>query len=155
MKQISRSPNETRKIGVDFAKGLAASLKDRPVLVGLFGDLGAGKTTFVQGMARGCGIDPDYYVNSPTFTLINEYRGRDVTVIHVDLYRMEKASAESAAGGEEGTTLALEEYLRPGNLIVIEWPSRWPDLVNDLDFQIRFETVSDTVRTIETLPCTT
>lgn len=139
MKQISRSPNETRKIGAVFAKGLAASLKDRSVLVGLFGDLGAGKTTFVQGMARGCGIDPDYYVNSPTFTLINEYRGRDVTVIHVDLYRMEKPL--------EGQALALEEYLRPGNLIVVEWPEKWPDF--DLDFRIRFETVSDKVRTIE------
>ncbi len=141
MKRTSTSLEQTRKIGSEFAKGLVRSLKDRPILVGLFGDLGTGKTTFVQGMARGCGIDPDYYVNSPTFALINEYHGDKVVIVHADLYRIEKPI--------EGRALALEDYLRPGHLIVVEWPERWPDLANDLDFQIRFEAVSDKVRNIE------
>src|SRR5262249_49524254 len=135
MKFISKSPAETKKIAADFAKKIVSSQRwPVPVIAGLFGELGAGKTTFVQGLARGCGIDPDYYVNSPTFTMVNEYQGKAIVLIHVDLYRVERPI--------EGRTLALEEYLLPGHLVVVEWPEKWPELAKHLDFQVRFEMVS-------------
>jgi tRNA threonylcarbamoyladenosine biosynthesis protein TsaE len=132
----SRNAEETKKIGADFARKLSS-----PVLIGLSGDLGAGKTTFVQGMARGLGIDPRHYVNSPTFTMVNEYEGEKGKLIHVDLYRIEKPV--------EGETLALEEYLASGGLVVVEWIEKMPSLGLLADFQIRLTTVSEKEREIE------
>jgi tRNA threonylcarbamoyladenosine biosynthesis protein TsaE len=71
-------------------------------------------------MAKGLGIDPDYYVNSPTFTLVNEYRGRGIPLVHVDLYRIEKPI--------EGETLGLDEYLASGAVVAVEWVERMPEL---------------------------
>ncbi len=141
MKFLSKSPAETKKIAADFAKKLLEVIRAEPVKVGLSGDLGAGKTTFVQGMARGCGIDPEAYVNSPTFTMINEYEGKGFSIVHVDLYRIDKPV--------EGRTLALEEYFRPGRLIVVEWPENWPELMKELDFEVRLSAISDKTREIE------
>jgi tRNA threonylcarbamoyladenosine biosynthesis protein TsaE len=127
MKTTSTSPHQTIKIAADFAKNLEPGR-----IVGLIGDLGAGKTTFVQGMARGLGIDPEYYVNSPTFTMINEYCGRRVRasgaasaarslrLIHIDLYRIDKPI--------EGETLGLDEYLASGAVVAVEWIERMPEL---------------------------
>lgn len=151
MKFISKSVAETQKIAAEMMQKLTKKNppSDPPFkkgglggfLIGLTGDLGAGKTTFVQGLAKGAGIDPDYYVNSPTFTLINEYEGKGLRIIHVDLYRIERAI--------EGSTLALEEYFQPGNIIVVEWPERIPDLESQLDFLIRLRAISDKEREIE------
>lgn len=127
---LSKSPEETRKIGSRFVKGLTR----RPCLVGLTGDLGSGKTVFVQGMAKGLGIDPRNYVTSPTFTMINEYKN----LIHADLYRIEKPS--------EGATLAIEEYLQGENIIVVEWIERMPAL--KMDYQVGLETLSGRERRI-------
>jgi tRNA threonylcarbamoyladenosine biosynthesis protein TsaE len=107
----------------------------------LVGDLGAGKTTFVQGLARGLGIDPEYYVNSPTFTLINEYRGKGPDLIHVDLYRIEKPL--------EGETLGLDEYLGSGAIVAVEWIEKWPELMSFLSFKVHLEVISDHQRSIE------
>lgn len=115
MKKISKTPDQTRKIAEDFAKNLKPGC-----IVGLVGDLGAGKTTFVQGLAKGLGIDADYYVNSPTFTLVNEYRGTGPALIHVDLYRIEKPL--------EGETLGLDEYIASGAILAVEWIERMPEL---------------------------
>lgn len=81
----------------------------------LFGDLGAGKTAFVRGLACALGIDPAE-VSSPTFTLVQEYRGR-LTLYHVDLYRLSAAEA-----GE----LGLEEMIGPSSQLAIEWAERLP-----------------------------
>ena len=148
MEFLSKSPDKTRKIGTRFVKGLSA----KTCLIGLTGDLGSGKTTFVQGMAQGLGIDPRHYVTSPTFTIINEY-GRAVQepplLVHVDLYRIEKPS--------EGETLAIDEYLERSNIVVVEWIERLPDLEKKMDFQVRFEMISGKERKIkiEELSCTT
>ena len=133
MEYQSRSVKETQKIAEKFAREIDCT----PMWIGLTGDLGAGKTTFVQGMARGLGIDPKHYVNSPTFTLVNEYGDR---LVHVDLYRIEKPS--------EIETLALEEYVQPGRVIVIEWPEKAPSLKGQLDLTVRFEWVSEKERRI-------
>ncbi len=129
MEYLSKSAAQTQKIGSNFAKKLTA-----PVVIGLFGDLGSGKTTFVQGMAKGLGINPNYYVNSPTFTMVNEYKN----LIHVDLYRIEKPT--------EVETLALEEYAIPGNIVVIEWAEK---MSRRFDFEVHFEQISDKERRIE------
>jgi tRNA threonylcarbamoyladenosine biosynthesis protein TsaE len=94
------------------AAALAGSLAPGAVVL-LYGDLGAGKTAFVRGMAAGLGIDPGE-VSSPTFTLVQEYRGR-VTLYHVDLYRLETAEADD---------LGLEELTASGGIVAIEWAEK-------------------------------
>lgn len=91
----------------DLAQGLGAG----DVLL-LSGNLGAGKTAFVRGLAQGLGFDPDD-VSSPTFTLVHEYRGGRLTLYHADLYRLERAATDD---------LGLEE-LHLG-VLAIEWPDR-------------------------------
>jgi tRNA threonylcarbamoyladenosine biosynthesis protein TsaE len=94
------------------AARFAAVLKPGTVVL-LSGDLGAGKTAFVRGMAAGLGLDPDE-VNSPTFTLIQEYRGPR-TLSHVDLYRVESAEIDE---------LGLEELSESGAIVAIEWAEK-------------------------------
>ena len=109
-RHTSASEAETARLGRD----LAVRLPPDPVIL-LFGDLGAGKTVFVRGLAEGLGIDPEA-VSSPTFTLIQEYRGR-VTLYHVDLYRLEPKEVDD---------LGLEELGERGAVVVIEWANRLP-----------------------------
>lgn len=91
-------------------------------IIALYGDLGAGKTAFVQGLARAMGIQRP--VTSPTFTLIQEYRAPDGRLlIHLDLYRLAGVSAVEELG--------FEEYLRQGALVAVEWPERAPGLLQD------------------------
>jgi tRNA threonylcarbamoyladenosine biosynthesis protein TsaE len=95
--------------GRQLAKGLAPG-----TTVLLEGDLGTGKTAFVRGMADGLGIDPAE-VSSPTFTIVQEYKGPGRTLQHVDLYRLSPA---------EVADLALEDLLDDGTVMAIEWPER-------------------------------
>ncbi len=92
---------------------LAAALRAGDVVL-LYGQLGAGKTAFVRGLARGFGAPPEE-VSSPTFTLVQEYRGR-VTLYHVDLYRLEPAEVDD---------LGLDELVVGGGVVAIEWAERW------------------------------
>ncbi len=82
----------------------------------LHGDLGAGKTVFVRGVAAGLGIDPEA-VSSPTFTIVQEYRGGRLTLQHIDLYRLSPA---------EVTDLALEDLVDAESVLAIEWADRLP-----------------------------
>ncbi|MDO8461859.1 MAG: tRNA (adenosine(37)-N6)-threonylcarbamoyltransferase complex ATPase subunit type 1 TsaE [Deltaproteobacteria bacterium] len=132
---ISHSPEETRKI----ARELAPKLKPGTIL-GLKGDLGSGKTTFVQGLAEGLGISKKYYVNSPTFTLLNEYEG-EVPLYHFDLYRLESPN--------ELKNLGWEEYWEGKGISVIEWPERLPAEEQKRISLITFTTVSETTRSLE------
>jgi tRNA threonylcarbamoyladenosine biosynthesis protein TsaE len=103
------SEEETSAAG----EALARSLSPGDVVL-LYGELGAGKTAFVRGLARGLGTDPAE-VSSPTFTLIQEYRGR-VPLFHVDLYRLHE---------QEVDDLGLEELVLGGGIVAIEWAERW------------------------------
>lgn len=106
---ISHSPAETESFGEKF--GRAAR---RGLVIALSGDLGAGKTQFVRGVARGLGIAGR--VHSPTFTLVNEYGGGRLKLFHLDLYRLETPEHILSAG--------IEEYLKPEGVSVIEWAER-------------------------------
>jgi tRNA threonylcarbamoyladenosine biosynthesis protein TsaE len=105
---ITRSEGETAAAGRDLGRKLTAG-----TVVLLEGPLGAGKTAFARGIADGLGCDPED-VSSPTFTIVQEYRGR-LRLQHVDLYRLKP---------EEVDDLALEDLLE-GSVIAVEWPDRW------------------------------
>jgi tRNA threonylcarbamoyladenosine biosynthesis protein TsaE len=105
----SGSEDETRAIATAFA----AALKPGAVLL-LSGDLGTGKTAFVRGLAEGLGVDPDE-VTSPTFTLVHEYRGGSLPLIHVDLYRLERADLDE---------IGLDQDLASQGVTAVEWAER-------------------------------
>ncbi len=107
---ISHSPAETEALGERW--GRAAQ---RGWVLALTGDLGAGKTQLVKGLARGLGSGAR--VHSPTFTLVNEYLDGRLPLYHLDLYRLETPKQITGAG--------LEEFLRPDGVTVIEWAERW------------------------------
>jgi tRNA threonylcarbamoyladenosine biosynthesis protein TsaE len=105
----SRSEEETRRI----AAALAETLQAGAVLL-LSGDLGAGKTAFVRGLAEGLGIDADE-VTSPTFTLVHEYRSGRLPLIHVDLYRLDRADLDE---------IGLDQDLAAIGIVAVEWAER-------------------------------
>ncbi len=128
---VTTSEDETAKAGAR----LGATLRGGEVLL-LYGDLGAGKTAFVRGLARGIGAAPDD-VSSPTFTLIQEYRGR-MTLHHVDLYRLRP---------EEIDDLGLDELTTPDSVVAIEWADRWPNRPTDA-LAVRLEEAGGDARRI-------
>ena len=120
----------------EVARQLADKLGPGDVLL-LSGDLGAGKTTFVRGLAVGLGI-PAAEISSPTFTLVHEYRGPGLALYHADLYRLSRASLEE---------LGLEEPAVREAILVIEWPERLI-YVNPGAYSIHLKIVSEDERKI-------
>ncbi|MBL4634889.1 MAG: tRNA (adenosine(37)-N6)-threonylcarbamoyltransferase complex ATPase subunit type 1 TsaE [Kofleriaceae bacterium] len=110
--------------GETFAAGarLATFLKEGDV-IGLVGNLGAGKTLFVQGLAQGLSVPDSVAVTSPTFSLVNEYRGGRLSLVHIDLYRIEEAA--------ELEHLGLEELIDLAGVSAVEWCERFPVLPED------------------------
>src|SRR5471032_1285223 len=108
---ISHSPAETESLGEQFGRAAQHGF-----VFALSGDLGAGKTQFVKGLARGLGISAR--VHSPTFTLVNEYGGGRLKLFHLDLYRLEAR--------EQILSVGIEEFLSPDGVAVIEWAERLP-----------------------------
>jgi tRNA threonylcarbamoyladenosine biosynthesis protein TsaE len=106
---ISHSPAETESLGEKFGREAQNGF-----VITLSGDLGAGKTQLVKGIARGLGISAR--VHSPTFTLVNEYGGGRLKLFHLDLYRLETREQILSAG--------IEEFLQPDGVAVIEWAER-------------------------------
>ena len=124
---------------VAFGRKLALDLAP-PLVVLLSGDLGAGKTTLVKGIAEGFQAAAAEDVTSPTFTLIHEYRGPRVTLYHIDLYRIDTE--------RELETLALDDLLAPNSILLIEWGDKFPRLRRDWKAQITLQQVDERVRTI-------
>ena len=114
--QVTASEEETSRAG----ESLAASLQAGDLVL-LYGQLGAGKTAFVRGLARGLGATPDD-VSSPTFTLIQEYAGERATLYHVDLYRLDPA---------EVGDLGLDDLVSGDGIVAIEWADRWAGRPDD------------------------
>jgi tRNA threonylcarbamoyladenosine biosynthesis protein TsaE len=105
----SASEAETRAIAASFARSLVPGS-----IVLIAGDLGAGKTAFVRGLAEGLGANPDE-VTSPTFTLVHEYRGGRLPIVHVDLYRLDAADLDD---------IGLDPDLAAAGVVAVEWPER-------------------------------
>lgn len=131
---VSHGAEQTRRLGAH----LGVLLKPGDVVL-LEGEFGSGKTTFVQGVARGLGVD-SRYVGSPTFTLINEYRGNRHRLYHVDLYRLE--------GEEQVATLGLDDYFDGSGIVAIEWPEGATPWLPPDRLLVRFGYLSDTKRTV-------
>lgn len=130
---ISESLEETE----EFAQKFGQSLKGGEVIL-MQGDLGAGKTTFIRGMALGLGIDDPGEVSSPSYTLVNEYVG-EKTLIHADLYRLND--------DQEVIELALEDQLDENTVFAIEWGEKLPDEFGRM-IRLRFEITGDESRRI-------
>ena len=132
---ISHSPGETESLGERWGHEA-----QRGWVIALTGDLGAGKTQLVKGIARGLGVTQR--VHSPTFTLVNEYGGGRLRLFHLDLYRLETREQILSAG--------LEEYLQPDGVAVIEWAERLEDgTKNDGNIiTVKLEITGDTERRI-------
>ncbi|HID12135.1 MAG TPA: tRNA (adenosine(37)-N6)-threonylcarbamoyltransferase complex ATPase subunit type 1 TsaE [Candidatus Latescibacteria bacterium] len=111
----TRDPEETRRVGEEIARALSPGR-----VVGLFGDLGSGKTVLAQGICRGLGVEVP--VTSPSFVLVQEYQGT-VRVYHMDLYRVEDF--------RELEEIGYEEYFYGDGVCIVEWPERagplWPE----------------------------
>jgi tRNA threonylcarbamoyladenosine biosynthesis protein TsaE len=137
---ISKSPAETVRIGRILGEGLQAG-----DVVALTGELGAGKTCLTQGIAGGLGVPENYAVTSPTFTLINEYPGREAALIHVDLYRLQGAADLADTG--------FEEYLSGGGVVVIEWADKIREAVPDGAVWIVLTYLEENVRKMELSGC--
>ena len=129
---VTASEEETSRAGESFAADLKAG-----DVVFLYGPLGAGKTAFVRGLARGLGASGDD-VSSPTFTLIQEYPGARATLYHVDLYRLEPP---------EIPDLGLEELLAGDGIVAIEWAERWLERP-DGAYEVRIEDAGEDRRSI-------
>lgn len=125
---------------LEFGEKLAAAFKGELYVVTLQGDLGAGKTLLTKGIAKGLDVPDWYYLNSPTFTLINEYRGR-LPLYHLDLYRLGDA--------DELFELGFNDYLADPGVIVIEWPEKAAELLPPENLiNIKIEIVSSEERRI-------
>jgi tRNA threonylcarbamoyladenosine biosynthesis protein TsaE len=134
--RLTQSEEETAAV----ARELASDLKASDVIL-LSGNLGAGKTAFVRGLAAGLGIDPEE-VSSPTFTLVHEYRGGRLTLYHADLYRLEKVATED---------LGLEEMGLSDGVLAIEWPDRLSHALPGAR-AVQIEMVDETTRRITVSP---
>jgi tRNA threonylcarbamoyladenosine biosynthesis protein TsaE len=122
----THSADETTELG----RQLAAEIKPGSVVL-LRGDLGAGKTTMVKGIAEGFNAAEAESVTSPTFTLIHEYRGPEVTLYHIDLYRIDTQ--------RELDTLALDDLMDPKHILLIEWGEKFERFARERDAEIAIE----------------
>ncbi|HAR98994.1 MAG TPA: tRNA (adenosine(37)-N6)-threonylcarbamoyltransferase complex ATPase subunit type 1 TsaE [Syntrophus sp. (in: bacteria)] len=114
---VCKSPDETRCLGEAIGRALTAG-----TIVALNGDLGTGKTTLTQGIARGLDVPETFAVTSPTFTLVNEYPGR-LTLYHVDLYRL--------GGAADLEALGYEEFFFADGVTVVEWSEKIAEVLDE------------------------
>lgn len=130
---ISESEKDTEEIGRIFAKNLKGG-----DVIAMYGDLGAGKTAFVRGLAKGLGIDAK--VSSPTFTIVNEYPG-EPDLIHFDMYRLSSA--------DELFDIGWEDYLARGAVCAVEWSENVTDAFFGDEIKVIIEKTGDNSRKIE------
>lgn len=131
----TRSAEETIALGRTLAKLLAP-----PKVVLLRGDLGAGKTTLVKGIAEAFRAAPADDVTSPTFTLVHEYRGPEASLFHIDLYRIDTP--------RELETLGLDDLISDNSVLLIEWGDKFPRFVRERDVEIALERTGEEERRI-------
>mgnify|MGYP001043879371 CR=1 FL=1 len=124
---------------VAFGRTLAELLSP-PKIVLLRGDLGAGKTTLVKGIAEGFQAASEEDVTSPTFTLVHEYRGPRANLYHIDLYRIDTV--------RQLETLGLDDLVSANSILLIEWGEKFPRFVHERDVEIALESVGENSRHI-------
>jgi tRNA threonylcarbamoyladenosine biosynthesis protein TsaE len=134
----TKSAEETIALGRELASMLVP-----PKLVLLRGDLGAGKTTLVKGIAEGFQAASEEDVTSPTFTLIHEYRGAFAAVYHIDLYRVDTQ--------RELDTLGLDDLMGENSVLLIEWGEKFARFEQDRDVEIALERVSENERRVRVI----
>ena len=134
MTVISRSEADTERAGAALSRGLEPGS-----VVAMYGDLGAGKTAFVRGMAHGMGIS--CRVSSPTFTIVNEYAGNGRELLHFDLYRLGSA--------DELLDIGWDDYLARGAVCAVEWSENAEDIFDGSEVTVTIRKLSDTEREIE------
>jgi len=135
---VTHSAEETIALGRSLAPILLP-----PKLVLLRGDLGAGKTTLVKGIARAFNAAKEEDVTSPTFTLIHEYRGPQVNVYHIDLYRVDTP--------RQLETLGLDDLTQENSLLLLEWGEKFQRFVDERDVEIQIEHLGEDERRIRIL----
>lgn len=133
MEYVSNSPAETENLGAALAERLKPG-----TVVAFSGDLGAGKTAFVRGMARGLGISER--VTSPTFTIVNEYEGGRLPLFHFDMYRLNSA--------DDLFDIGWEDYLARGGVCAVEWSENVADALPEDTVRVRIAREGDTGRCI-------
>lgn len=129
---ISKNEQDTERVGEGFARELPNG-----AVVAMYGDLGAGKTAFVRGMARGMGLDSR--VSSPTFTIVNEYLG-ERELIHFDMYRLSNA--------DELFDIGWEDYLNRGAVCAVEWSEKVEEAFTGEEYVVSIEKLGDSERRI-------
>ena len=127
---ITHSAEETIALGRKLAATLAP-----PKLILLRGELGAGKTTLVKGIAEGFHAASADNVTSPTFTLVHEYHGPEVSVYHIDLYRVDTP--------RQLETLGLDDLIAENSVLLVEWGEKFPRLQRDQNAEITLERVGN------------
>ncbi|MDP9161330.1 MAG: tRNA (adenosine(37)-N6)-threonylcarbamoyltransferase complex ATPase subunit type 1 TsaE [Acidobacteriota bacterium] len=132
---ITHSAEETIALGRKLSQQLAP-----PKLVVLRGDLGAGKTTLVKGVAKGFNAAQEDDVTSPTFTLVHEYRGPEVNVYHIDLYRVDTP--------RQLETLGLDDLFSDNSVLLIEWGEKFARFERDRDIDIAIDRISEDARRV-------
>jgi tRNA threonylcarbamoyladenosine biosynthesis protein TsaE len=132
---ITRSAEATIAFGKTLTQELAP-----PKRVRLTGDLGAGKTTLVKGIAEGFQAASQEDVTSPTFTLVHEYRSPKISIYHIDLYRVDTL--------RQLETLGLDDLVGDDSLLLIEWGEKFPHLSREWDAEIALQRISETDREI-------
>jgi len=135
LKYLTNSDIET----VDTGKKLGSLLSGGDI-VALSGPLGSGKTWFSKGIGLGLGVDPDEVIVSPSFSLVNEYRGRHL-LYHIDLYRLDSLS--------DIISIGIDEYVNEESVVVIEWAERCREILPDGFIEVNIEILGGNERSIE------
>jgi tRNA threonylcarbamoyladenosine biosynthesis protein TsaE len=130
--------DETRSLGKTIGAAVTAG-----TILALHGDLGSGKTSFVQGLARGLEVPDEYYITSPSYTLINEYPGR-LPLFHIDLYRI--------TNSVDIEDIGLYEILDDDGVVAIEWAERMGKDIPPNHVMVQFEIIDDKTRKISIIP---
>jgi len=139
----SKSVEQTGEIAKEFLEKISHGIYDGALVVGLYGDLGSGKTTFTQAIAKHLGIKNN--ITSPTFVIEKKYMTENMlfeNLVHIDAYRLEKPEELSALSWKETVS-------NTKNLILIEWPERVASLLPENHAKIMFKFISETEREIE------
>ena len=132
---LTHSPEETIALGRKLA-----SMLTPPKLVLLRGDLGAGKTTLVKGIAVGFDAAAEEDVTSPTFTLVHEYRGPVANLYHIDLYRVDTP--------HQLETLGLDDLISENSILLIEWGEKFERFARERDIEIHLDRIGETDRRV-------